>query len=68
MSGYASAGGFAMPCAPARQPDHCRECGTPLDEVPFGPCSAHALAALSEEWPPQLTMDERDFAPPEVHE
>lgn len=48
-----------------KPPVYCRECGTPEDEVPFGPCSAHAYAAHSEEWPPELTMDERDFAPPE---
>jgi hypothetical protein len=43
----------------------CPECGTPLDEVPFGDCATHAADAEPER-PPELAMDERPFAPPEV--
>lgn len=51
-----------------KAPVYCRECGTPEDEVPFVECRAHAYGLNEPERPPELAMDERPFAPPEVHE
>lgn len=49
-----------------KRPEPCRECGTPEDEVPLVDCSLHAYLPPDPEHPPQLTMDERPFAPPKA--
>jgi hypothetical protein len=57
VTGYASAGGFAMPCAP-EEPETCPGCGDP--DCDFD-CDGDYDA--DPEHPPELTMDERPFAP-----
>ena len=37
--------------------DRCPECGTPLDEVPFGPCRTHRAYQAAE---PLLSQNEID--------
>jgi hypothetical protein len=74
MSGYASAGGFAMPCAPAARKDDCPACGarTAQDgiDVGVGIMPTGNRYCVKCDWEESgeadfgfLTMDERPFAP-----